>query len=172
MCWSTSARTLLSSKRAASTLRPCLPRWATSRHAPRNLQMLQPWHRSWLSRSRRLGGWWSIRRLLKEILPLCDLEFEDPGKGHRSKRVFVSGPLFQPPYHAAFPSKERGRRSQQISRLYLSGSHHSTCITSDLASRALTSQAKPQRESVRIASISRRSILKCTATFRIAGQHR
>ena len=44
-------------------------------------------------------------------------------------------------------------------------------IASDLASRALASQAKPQRESESQARLHR-SIFKKHAVFRIAGQHR
>ena len=53
---------------------------------------------------------------------------------------------------------------------HLSGSHRSTRIASDLASRALASQAKPQRESK--SQAFRIAILKNTLIFRIAGQHR
>ena len=53
----------------------------------------------------------------------------------------------------------------------LSGSHRSTHIASDLASRVLASQAKPQRESELQTFRIARS-LKNTPMFRIAGQHR
>ena len=55
----------------------------------------------------------------------------------------------------------------------LSGSHRSTHIVSDLASRALASQAKPQRESELLYSRAFRiAILKNTLICRIAGQYR
>ena len=53
----------------------------------------------------------------------------------------------------------------------LSGSHRSTHIASDLASRALASQAKLQRESESRAFRIARSREACRF-FRIAGQHR
>ena len=54
---------------------------------------------------------------------------------------------------------------------HLSGSHRSTHIASDLASRVLTSQAKPQRESESQPFCIARS-QKNTPIFCIAGQHR
>ena len=53
----------------------------------------------------------------------------------------------------------------------LSGSHRSTHIASDLASRALASQAKPQRESESQAFRIARSKKK-KPIFRMGGQHR
>ena len=57
--------------------------------------------------------------------------------------------------------------------LWLSGSHRSTQIASDLASRAAGVRIAGQTAAgVRIAGISHRSILKNTPIFHIAGQHR
>ena len=49
-----------------------------------------------------------------------------------------------PKFHRVF---RLARICTKIHGLFLSGSHRSTHIASDLASRALASQAKPQRES-------------------------
>ena len=71
----------------------------------------------------------------------------------------------------AIAIREVRKKSENSKSPRLSGSHRSTRIASDLASRALASQAKPQRESesqaFRIAQI-----LKHMPIFRIAGQHR
>ena len=67
--------------------------------------------------------------------------------------------------------KPMGLRGSNRDMQALSGSHRSTHIASDLASRGARI-AGQTAAGVRITGISHRSILKNTPIFRIAGQHR